>query len=96
MLQLVGGHQILFELVTEVNINLIEAALAVAELLEVKIDVLPLRVLLVGLLLEVVEEAALHLLLVEEVVAFVDDALETTAAQGLTLAGLVIQDVRKK
>ena len=64
MLQLVGGHQILFELVTEVNINLIETALAVAELLKVEIDVLPFCVLLVGLPLEVVEEAALHLLLV--------------------------------
>ena len=85
MLQLVGGHQILFELVTEVNINLIEAALAVAELLKVEIDVLPFCVLLVGLLLEVVEEAALHLLLVEEVITLVDDALETTAAQGLGL-----------
>ena len=60
ILQLVGGHQILFELVTEVNINLIEAALAVAELLKVEIDVLPFCVLLVGLLLEVVEEAALR------------------------------------
>ena len=48
---------------------------AIAELLEMEIDVLPLCVLLVRLILEVVEEAALHLLLVEEVVALVDDAL---------------------
>ena len=50
-----------------------------------EIDILPLRVLLVRLVLEVVEEAALHLLLVEEVVALVDDTLIATAAQGLGL-----------
>ena len=73
MLQLMGGHQVVLELVAEIDIDLVEATLAVAELLEVQIDILPLRVLLVGLLLEVVEEAALHLLLVEEVVALVDN-----------------------
>ena len=50
-----------------------------------EIDILPLRVLLVRLVLEVVEVAALHLLLVEEVVALVDDTLIATAAQGLGL-----------
>ena len=40
MLELVGGHQILLELVAQVNVNLIEATLAIAELLEVEIDVL--------------------------------------------------------
>ena len=83
--ELVGGHQVLLELVAEIDIDLVEAALAVAELLEVEIDILPLRVLLVGLVLEVVEEAALHLLLVEEIIALVDDALVATAAQGLGL-----------
>ena len=85
MFELVGGHQILLELVAQVNVDFIEAALAIAEFLEVEVHVLPLCVLLVRLLLEVVEKTALHLLLVEEVVSFVDDALETTAAQGFGL-----------
>ena len=85
MFELVGGHQVVLELVAQVNVNLIKAAFAVAELFEVQVDVFPLRVLLVRLVLEVVEKTALHLLLVEEVVSFVDDALETTAAQGLGL-----------
>ena len=80
MLELVGGHQVVLELVAEIDIDLVEAALAVAELLEVKVDVFSLRVLLVGLLLEIVEKTALHLLLVEEVVVFVDDTLVATAA----------------
>ena len=85
MLEWVGGHQILLELVAQVNVNLIEATLAIAELLEMQIDVFPLCVLLVRLVLEVVEEVALHLLFVEEVIAFVDDTLIATAAQGLGL-----------
>ena len=85
MFELVGGHQVLLELVAQVNVNLVEAAFAVAELLEVQVDVLPFRVLLVCLVLEVVEKTALHLLLVEEVVALVDDTLIATAAQGLSL-----------
>jgi len=85
VLELVGGHQVLLELVAQVNVNLIEAALAVAELLEVQIDILPLRVLLIGLFLKVVKETALHLLLVKEVIAFVNDTLVATAAQGLGL-----------
>ena len=110
MFELVGSQEILTEAVAQVHIDLIEAALAVAELLEVEIDILPLRVLLVGLVLEVVEEAALglrpkpltlgnvqtslallslnrgfHFLLVEEIIALVDDALVATAAQCLGL-----------
>ena len=85
MFELVGSHQELLELVAEIDIDLIEAALAVAELLEVQIDILPLRVFLVRLVLEVVEKTALHLLLVEKVIALVDDTLVATAAQGLSL-----------
>ena len=44
MLQLVGGHQVLTELVAQVNVDLVEAALALRELLEVHVDVLPLGV----------------------------------------------------
>ena len=53
MLELVGGHQVLLELVAEIDVDLVEAALAVAELLEMEIDIFPLRVLLVRLVLEV-------------------------------------------
>ena len=38
------SHQILFELVAQVNVDLVEAALAVAELLKVLVDVLPFGV----------------------------------------------------
>ena len=85
MLQLVGGQQVLAELVTQIYIDFVEAALAFGELLEVHVDVLPLGVLLLGLLLEVGKEVALHLLLVEEIIALVDDALEASAAKGLGL-----------
>ena len=85
MLQLVGGQQVLAELVAEVHVDLVETALALSELLEMHVNILPLGVLLLGLLLEVGEEVTLHLLLVEEVIAFVDYALETTAAKRLGL-----------
>ena len=44
MLQLVSGQQILLELVTQVNVDFVEAALALGELLEVHVDILPLGV----------------------------------------------------
>ena len=44
MLQLVGGQQILTELVAEVDIDLVEAALPLGELLEMHIDILPLGI----------------------------------------------------
>ena len=47
------------------------------------IDVLPLTVLHVCLLLEVGKEVALHLITVEEVIAFIHDALIASAAQCL-------------
>ena len=47
------------------------------------IDMLPLAVLLVGLHLEVSKKVSFHLLLVKKVIAFVDDGLESTAAQSL-------------
>ena len=64
MFQLVGSQQVLTELVTQVDVDFVETALALHELLEVHVDVLPLGVLLLGLLLEISEEVALHLLLV--------------------------------
>ena len=39
MLQLVGGQQVLTELVAEVDIDFVETALALGELLEVHIDI---------------------------------------------------------
>ena len=84
------SHQVLLELVAQVYVDLVEAAFAVAEFFEVLVDVLPLRVLLLGLVLEIGQKTTLHLLLVEEVVAFVDDALEATAAQGLGLLAHVV------
>ena len=80
-----SGIKILLELVAQVNVYFPEGAFAFAEGFEMLIDVLPLGVSGIGLLLEPCEEAAFLLLSVEEVVAFVDDALVATAAQGLGL-----------
>ena len=52
MLQLVGGQQVLAELVAEVDVDFVETAFALGELLKVHVDVLPLGVLFLGLLLE--------------------------------------------
>ena len=54
--------QILHELDTEVNGDLSEGTLSLYEGIEVHIDVLPLRVLLVCQFLEVGKEIAFHLL----------------------------------
>ena len=44
MLQLVGGQQILTELVAEVDVDLVKAALPLGELLEVHVDIFPLGI----------------------------------------------------
>ena len=76
-------QQILTKSVAQVHVYLPEGTLALREGTEVHIDVLPLGVLLVCQSLEVGEEIAFHLLLVEEIVTLVDDSLETTAAYRL-------------
>jgi hypothetical protein len=80
-----GSHQVFTELVAEVNVDFIEAALVVTESDEVLIDVLPLAVLLVCLLLEVGKEVTLHLFFVKEIIAFIDDGLIATTAEGFSL-----------
>ena len=76
-------QQILTKSVAQVHVYLPECTLALREGTEVHIDVLPLGVLLVCQSLEVGEEIAFHLLLVEEIVTLVDDSLEATAAYRL-------------
>ena len=73
-------QQILTKSVAQVHVYLTEGTLALREGTKVHIDVLPLGVLLVRQFLEVGEEIAFHLLLVEEIVTLVDDSLESTAA----------------
>ena len=80
-----SDHQILTELVAQVNVDFIEAAFVVAETDKVLIDMLPLAVFLVCLLLEVGKEIALHLFLVKEIIAFIDNALITAATEGFSL-----------
>ena len=75
--------QILTKSVAQVHVYLPEGTLALREGTKVHIDVLPLGVLLVCQFLEVGEEIAFHLLLVEEIVTLVDDSLEATAAYRL-------------
>ena len=76
-------QQILTKSVAQVHVYLTEGTLALRECTKVHIDVLPLGVLLVRQFLEVGEEIAFHLLLVEEIVTLVDDSLKTTAAYRL-------------
>ena len=76
-------QQILTKSVTQVHVYFPEGTLVLCEDAEVHIDVLPLGVLLVCQSLEVGEEIAFHLLLVEEIVTLVDDSLEATAAYRL-------------
>ena len=76
-------QQILPKPIAQVHVYLPEGTLALREGTKVRIDVLPLGVLLVRQFLEVGKEIAFHLLLVEEVVTLVDDNLEATAAYRL-------------
>ena len=78
-------QQVLTELVAQIHIDFIKAALVITESCEMLIDVLPLAVLLVCFLLEVGKEVALHLLLVKEVIPFIDYGLITAAAKGFCL-----------
>jgi hypothetical protein len=82
-----SGHQIFAEFVAEVNIDFIETALAITESGKVLIDMLPLAVLLVCLLPEVGEEVTLHLFLVEEIIAFIDNGLVASASECLGFLG---------
>ena len=68
-------QQILTKSVAKVHVYLPEGTLALCEGTEVHINVLPLGVLLVYQFLEVGEEIAFHLLLVEEIVTLVDDSV---------------------
>jgi len=79
--ELVGGHQVVLELVAQVNVYFPEGAFPFAEGFEMLIDVLPFGVSGIGLLLEPCEEVAFLLFSVKEVVAFVHDALIASAAQ---------------
>ena len=74
-------QQILTKSVAEVNGDFIETALVVAEPGKVLIDVLPLAVLLVCFLLEVGTEIAFHLLIVKEIVSFIDYGFIATTAE---------------
>ena len=76
-------QQILTKPVAQVHVYLPKGTLALREGTKVHIDVLPLGILLVCQSLEVGEEIAFHLLLVEEIVTLVDDRLEATAAYRL-------------
>ena len=79
------SHQVLTELVAQVNVDFIEAALVIAETGEVLIDMLPLAILLVCFLLEVGKKVALHLITVKEVIPFIHYGLIATAAEGFCL-----------
>ena len=79
------SHQVLTELVAQVNVDFIETAFVVAESGKVLIDVLPLAVLLVCFLLEVGKKVALHLITIKEVVSLIHDTLITAATEGLCL-----------
>ena len=74
--------EIFHELVAHVHIYLSEGALASHEGVEVLIDMLPLGILLSRKFFEIGEEVTLHLLLVEEFIHLVDDAIITSATQG--------------
>ena len=76
------GEQVLHESVAEFDVDLIKTTLALAESIEVLIDILPLLILLLGFLLKVSEEVALHLFTVKEIVPFVYYTLKTTASDG--------------
>ena len=82
--------QILHELDTEVNGDLSEGALTLAEPLEVLVHVLPLGVLLFCLLLEVGKEVTLLLFFVKEIVSLIDDTLKATATDGFCLLRHVV------
>ena len=82
--------QILHESDAEVNVYLSEGALAFNEPLKVLVHVLPLRVLLFCLLLEVGEEVTLLLFFVKEIVSLIDDTLKTTATNGFCLLRHVV------
>ena len=79
--------EVLLEAVAKLHADFSEKALSRAECLEVLIHVQPLHVSRFGFLLEIRQEIALLLLLVEEVVAFVHDALVAAAAQSLGFLG---------
>ena len=80
----------LIKLSDKVNLAIIEDAVVEnhmfnyidEESIEVLIDILPLLILLLGFLLKVSEEVALHLFTVKEIVPFVYYTLETTASDG--------------
>ena len=94
MSQLLGSEQILPKLVAEVDVNLLKGTLAMYEVAEMEIDELPFLVMFVELLAVILQEIGFEFVLVEKIIPFIHNLLESAATDGFGFLGHYLVEVQ--
>lgn len=72
MLEFLSRQQVLTEFVAEVNVDLLKSTLSMHEVAEMEIDKLLFGVMFTELIAEILQKIGLELVLVEEIIPFIN------------------------